>query len=124
MFCGAEADFVVRKRYGGCAGSLPVLLFDDGDGEAAGADEFFVVVVDLYFPDMSGFAGMQGCCDAGDKSFADAAEVIGIYLDADAVVLGGVDDERGGNASESFGEDSRCAAVEKAIGLFCAMVDR
>src|SRR6267142_2444330 len=100
------------------------LFIDDGHCEAADADELFAGVVDLYIQDMGGLARMEGPDDTGDEAFADPAEVICIYFDADANVFAVVNDEVRGDAAEGFGEYGRGAAVEESIGLPGALVYR
>jgi len=72
---------------------------------------------------MGGLAGVEGFGDTGDESFADPAEVICIYFDADAIEFAAVHDEVRGDAAEGLGEDGRGAAMQETVGLFCSLVN-
>src|SRR5690606_27994992 len=92
-------------------------------GQARNAGQAATGVFDADFPDLGAASEMQGAGGAGDPAFAHGADVVGVDLEADAdLALGHA--HVAGAAAQGFGQEHRSAAVEQAVGLEGAGVDR
>ena len=66
---------------------------------------------------MGGLAEVQRPGNTGDEPFANAAQVIGIDLQSDRIILTAVHDECRGDAPKGFGQRDTGATVEQTVWL-------
>src|SRR5690606_6931280 len=88
------------------------------------ADRLASLVLDADVPDLGGAADVHGAGGAGDGAGTGRAQVVGVDLQPDADVGGGVHAQVAGAAAEGFGQHHRGAAVQQAVGLAGARVHR
>src|SRR5579863_7628395 len=91
--------------------------WNDRHGKPADTDQLVSFVSNANLPDLGGLADVKGSGDSGHVSFPDAANVVGIDLQSDGIVLASVDDEGGAHAAKSFGERDGGPSMQEAIGL-------
>src|SRR5450755_4203546 len=99
-------------------------LLQDRHGEPADADQFFLLIHDLYLPDMGRAADMQRRYHPVYKSFLYPADMIGIDLQSDADELPLVYHECRGHAAQGLRQGGRSASMQQSIGLTRTVVHR
>src|SRR5258708_25802674 len=73
---------------------------------ARDADKLVLLIADADLPDMQRLAELDRAGDAGDIAAARRPHMVGVDLDADAMMLRPVDDEGGAPRGERLGERS------------------
>ena len=96
--------------------------WNDRYGNPADTDQLVAFVGDADLPDLGRLADVQGPGGPCHIAFPDTANVVGIDLQSDSIVLAAIDDEGGANASQGFGKRDRGSSMQEAIGLSGAMI--
>lgn len=97
---------------------------DNCDGQAADADKTPIIGCQAYVPHMGGPAQMDRAGDAGDVSILHGSDMIGVQLDPKAAVFLGVCGQHRSDAAKRFCQRGRRAAMQNAVRLVGAGVDR
>src|SRR3990167_145462 len=95
-----------------------------GHGQARDAAGFAVLAAQTDIPNVCGAAQVHGARDRRHPAAAQAAQVVGIDLQADAVELAAVDAQVAGGGAQGFRQHHRCAAMQQAVRLMGARIDR
>lgn len=93
-------------------------------GQFTFRDQFAVIVVDGDVPDVFGSAQMDRAAGGGDVAGLGRAQVVAIDDRPDGVILIRIDHHQRCNAAHRFGQNTRRPAMEDAMDLVGAAVNR
>src|SRR5579863_7072774 len=97
--------------------------WNDRHGKPADTNQLVTFVGNANLPDLGGLADVKGPGDSGYIAFPDTANMVGIDLQSDSIVLASVDDESGAHTAKSFGKRDGGPSMQEAIRLPGAVID-
>lgn len=96
----------------------------DGASQFALGNQLAGIAIDRDIPDMLAASDMNGFADSRDETFRDGPQVVGGDDRPHRIVFLKIDAHEGGEASGSFGQNAGRAAMQYAVNLVRAFIDR